>query len=418
MIKYYKPYITLIIILIILLMPACSHHKTSIESEESGKVLKVEVIKPQINDYTEPFTLSGTIKSYQTSVLSGKIMEQVVDVLVEEGNYVKLGQVLIKLDDRNSKLAMARVEAEAYKLKSVQDELNSKLDEIKSRVQMLFHDQEKYLAQSELAQATFDRFSKLREKEVVTQQEFEEVKANLDTANATVSKSQAEYNLFMAQKKQLDAQNQQLIAKIEANKADMAEAIVNRSYTQITSSLNGVIIHKDVDVGDMTVPGQPLITVENPNALYLEINVEESYAFLLKPGSKIDVKIDAYPKATIPAIIREIVPAADPSTHTFKVKIDLPVHKAIHSGMYARVVLPMGGKNIFVPRTAIVTKGQVVGVFVVDEKNVARFRIIKEGQEIQGFVEIISGLTEEDKVVISNLENMTDGTKVIVLGES
>ena len=57
------------------------------------------------------------------------------------------------------------------------------------------------------------------------------------------------------------------------------------------------------------------------------------------------------------------------------------------------------------------------GVFVVNDKNIARFRIIKVGQEIQGFIEIISGLKEKDKVIISNLEAITDGTKVIVLGE-
>lgn len=100
-----------------------------------------------------------------------------------------------------------------------------------------------------------------------------------------------------------------------------------------------------------------------------------------------------------------------------RVKIDLPAHELIHSGMYARVILPMSGKNYFIPRTAVLTKGQVKGVFVVDANNVAQFRIIKIGQEIQGFIEITSGLTEKDKVVISNLNEVTDGTKVDVLGE-
>lgn len=415
--KRFNYLITLNLFVLMFFFASCGHHESTIDASQNKETVKVEVTRPQVNEYKEPFALSGTIKSHQKSILSSRIMGQVVDIKVEEGSEVKLGDVLIKIDDRETKINLANVEADSYKLQAKQEELNDKLDELKNKVQMLFYDQEILLSEAELSKTTFDRFSKLLEKEVVAQAEFDKVKTENDRANAKVAKSQSEYNLLMSKKKQLDSINKQLIADVEKNKVEMAKAVVNDSYTQITSPLNGFVINKSIDVGDMAVPGQTLISVENPNALFLEVNVEESNAFMFQPGNNVEVFIDAYPKNSIMSIVREIVPSADPESHTFKVKIDLPPHKAIHSGMYARVILPISGKNIFVPRTAIVKKGQINGVFVVDSKNIARFRIIKPGQEIQGFVEVLSGLSANDKVIISELNNVTDGTKVIVLGE-
>lgn len=414
--KYLSARIFGLFILLIFLVSACGHHETSIESEKSKKQVKVEVAKPQLNEYTEPFTLSGSIKAHQKSVLSSKITGHILDIAVEEGSKVKAGQILARVDDSKTKLGVANVKAEEFKLKAIQEGMLAEYEELKNRIQMLFHDQEKYLSEAELAQSDFDRYKKLLEKDVATQKEFDDAKTALDSANATVAKSQAEYNMLMAQKAQLDSKSKQLAAQIDQNQVEIAKNMVDDAYTQIVTPLNGLVVKKYADVGDIVTVGQPILEVENPQAQYLEVNVEESQALIFKPGAKIEVYIDAYNKS-IEAQVREVVPASDPKSHTMRVKIDLPAHELIHSGMYARVILPMSGKNYFIPRTAVLTKGQVKGVFVVDANNVARFRIIKIGQEIQGFIEITSGLTEKDKVVISNLNEITDGTKVDVLGE-
>ncbi|MGD9579993.1 MAG: efflux RND transporter periplasmic adaptor subunit [Vampirovibrionia bacterium] len=408
--------ILVMFLFILFMVSACSHHDTSIESEKSKKQVKVEVAKPQLNEYTEPFTISGSIKAHQKSVLSSKIVGHILNIAVDEGSIVKAGQILVKVDDSKTKLEVANAKAEEFKLKATQEALLAEYDELKNRIQMLFHDQERYLSEAELAQANFDRYKKLLEKDIATQAEYDDAKTVLDKANATVAKSQAEYNMLMAKKAQLDAKSKQLAAQIDQNQVQIANSMVDDAYTQIVTPLNGIVVKKLADVGDIVNVGQPILEVENPEALYLEVNVEESQALIFIQGAKIEVYIDAYNKS-IAAQVREVVPASDPESHTMKVKIDLPPHELLHSGLYARVVVPMSGKNYFIPRTAVLTKGQVKGVFVVDKNNVARFRIIKIGQEIQGFIEITSGLNEDDKVIISNLNEVTDGTKVDVLGE-
>src|SRR3989339_1271834 len=355
--KYLSVRIFATFVLLILLISACGNHETSIESDKSKKQVKVEVAKPQLNEYTEPFTLAGNIKAYQKVVLSSKIVGHILDISVDEGSVVKAGQVLARIDDSQTKLGIASVKAEEFKLKSAQEGMVAEYEELKNRIQMLFHDQEKYLSQAELAQSNFDRYKKLLEKEIATQIEFDEAKTALDSANAAVAKSQAEYNMLMAQKAQLDSKSKQLAAQVDQNQVAIANRMVDDAYTQIVTPLNGFVVNKYADVGDIVSVGQPILEVENPQAQYLEINVEESQALIFKPGAKIEVYIDAYNKS-IEAQVREVVPASDPKSHTMRVKIDLPTHELIHSGMYARVILPMSGKNYFIPRTAVLTQGQ------------------------------------------------------------
>lgn len=295
--KYLSARIFGIFVLLILLVSACGHHETSIESEKSKKQVKVEVAKPQLNEYTEPFTLSGSIKAHQKSVLSSKIVGHVLEISVEEGSKVKAGQILARIDDSKTKLKVADVKAEEFKLKASQESLLAEYEELKNRIQMLFHDQEKFLSEAELAQADFDRYKKLLEKDIATQKEYDEAKTALDRANAAVAKSQAEYNMLMAKKAQLDAKSKQLAAEVDQNQVKIAESMVDDAYTQIVTPLNGIVVHKYVDVGDIVNVGQPILAVENPQAQYLEVNVEESQALIFKPGAKIEVYIDAYNKS-------------------------------------------------------------------------------------------------------------------------
>lgn len=415
--KSLRKYITLILAAMLFLLAACSHHETSIEAEKSKDEVKVEVAKPQVNEYTEPFTLSGSIKSHQISILSSKITGHIVDMSVDEGSPVTPGELLARIDDSETRLKMADVKAESVLLSANEENIKGELDELQNRVQMLFHDQEKFLSKAELAQTQFDRIKTLFEKEVATQQEYDQAKTNLDEANAEVNKSQAEYKMYLAKKKQLDAKAQALAAQMEKNQISAADAMVQDLYTKIISPLKGLVIKKHANIGDVVLPGQPILTVENPETLYLEINVEESQALMFKPESTLEVYIDAY-NTSIVGKVRELVAASDPESHTMKLKIDLPPHELIRSGMYARIVVPTSGKNLFIPRTAIVKRGQVTGVFVVDASNYAKFRIVKIGQDIQGFTEVISGLNKKDKVIISNLDKVSDGQKVIVLGDA
>ncbi|MEI8129325.1 MAG: efflux RND transporter periplasmic adaptor subunit, partial [bacterium] len=113
---------------------------------------------------------------------------------------------------------------------------------------------------------------------------------------------------------------------------------------------------------------------------------------------------------TLKTKITTVVPSVDPMTRTFKIKLDT---KGLNSGLYAKVQIPVGKKDaIAVPQAAIVQKGQLTGVYTVDENNIISYRLIKTGKNLGDKVEVISGLTDGDKIIVSGVEKAVDGGEV------
>ena len=125
-------------------------------------------------------------------------------------------------------------------------------------------------------------------------------------------------------------------------------------------------------------------------------------------GMPVDIVIDSITQP-IAGAIREIVPAVDPRSRTFRVKVAVPAEK-MKSGLYARVMIPVGKKDvILLPETAIVKRGQLTGVYKVNAEGVVVFAMIKAGKQTGKDVEILSGITPGDRVIIDGVEKAVDG---------
>jgi RND family efflux transporter MFP subunit len=113
------------------------------------------------------------------------------------------------------------------------------------------------------------------------------------------------------------------------------------------------------------------------------------------------------------ATISEIVPVADPTTRTILVRVDLPESPRLRSGLFGRAWVPVGRRQaILVARQAVIERGQLQGVYVVGQDDIARFRLVRTGQARLGAVEILSGLTGGEKVVLAGVEKVTDGARI------
>ncbi len=194
-------------------------------------------------------------------------------------------------------------------------------------------------------------------------------------------------------------------------RAALSEAETMLGYARVTAPFDGVITRKLADVGDLAMPGKPLIEMEAPGFLRFEADVPESLIGDLKLGAKLPVRIGANP-ATIEGTVVEIAPIADPASRTFLVKLDLPATEGLRSGQFGRVLVPVGEtRSIYVPRSALVVRGQMETVFVVDNQK-ARLRIVRTGKKSDGEVELISGIDPGDRVVVEGTENLSDGQPV------
>ena len=182
-----------------------------------------------------------------------------------------------------------------------------------------------------------------------------------------------------------------------------------KGFTRITAPASGVVSGKKIDAGSMASPGMPLLAIEDDSSYLVEADVDEGLSGKIIEGSLLRARIDSL-GGDLEARITEASPSIDPLTRTFRIKAQIR-GAGLRTGQYARVFVPIGTRQaIAAPRGAIVSKGQLIGVYVVDEKGVAIYRLVRLGKGLgDGRVEIISGLSSGERIIASGAEHAFDG---------
>ncbi len=209
------------------------------------------------------------------------------------------------------------------------------------------------------------------------------------------------------------AKRQQALAGIDQAKAEVANARVFVSYARIASPISGVVVSKHTEVGSTATPGAPLLTIEDSSRYRLEVAVEESQLGKIRTGERARLRIDALGADDLEGGVSEITPVADPMSRSYTVKIDLPARQSLRSGLYGVARFASGQRRaILIPQKAVAQRGQLTGVFVVDDAGVARLRLVKTGKIYRENVEALSGLSDGERIVVDGAANLRDGVKV------
>ena len=205
-------------------------------------------------------------------------------------------------------------------------------------------------------------------------------------------------------------------AKARVSVATMTEAETLLSYTKVTAPFDGVITRKHADVGDLATPGKPLLDMEDSTALRLEADVPEAVVGKLSLGDKLPVRIAALEKE-LEGVVSEIAPTADSGSRTFLVKLDLPGTTGLRAGQFGRVAMPVGETSALrVPVSAVVQRGQMELVFIISDGK-AQLRLVKTGKRLGNEVELVSGVSAGERVVVENVVGLVDGQPVSIQNE-
>ncbi len=368
------------IALIILLMTSVLSYSCKEKIEPgTGKVertqisgIVIEAVRPsQVDEYYET---SGTVKAKTTSAVASRVMGTVTSIKVKEGDRVSAGQVLLTVDDSDilQKVQGAR---EGYR------EAEKALEAA--------HENRK------MVDITYQRYKKLYTDKALSGQEFDQIET---------------------QKKVADIDYERAKAAVSRAEAGMNEVKVFHGFSRVTSPVTGMVTEKKIELGSMAVPGMPLLTVEDNSAYRVEINVDEKLAGRIRPGMDASVIADAVP-GDIKGTVMEAVSSVDPVSRSFLVKIAIK-GEGLRNGSYVKVSLPIGKKEVLlVPARAVVDKGQLTGVYVVDENSVIKYRLVKAGRRYGDRVEILSGLRPMERVVVEGVEKAVDGGIALKAGE-
>ena len=250
--------------------------------------------------------------------------------------------------------------------------------------------------------------------ELIAQLDAREIQAKLDQALAV--REQATRDLsrardLMEKKITTQAEFDSVQARERVAVGSVRETETMLGYTKLVAPFNGIVTRKLADVGDLATPGKPIVEMEDPSALRFEADVPEALIGNVKLGAKLPVRVGAVP-TTIEGVVVEVAPVADAGSRTFLVKLDLPPTEAARSGQFGRVWVATGeSQTIRVPASALIARGQMETVFVA-EKNHAQLRIVRTGKRTDGEVELLSGITAGESVVIEGEEHLRDGQPI------
>lgn len=329
--------------------------ETAPAPERLDGVRLVHATTQQVADQAESV---GTVRAQESATLSAQVMGTVSRITVREGARVKAGQVLVVLSasqlEADTQRARAGVAAASEQIAAAESD-------------------------AALAVSTLKRYDMLKAQKSVSPQEYDEVAARAQASSARVAALRSQQS---------------------AARAAESAAHTMQGYARIRAPFSGVVTARLADPGVVAAPGVPLLTMEKAGALQAEIPVDESLLASLKPGATLSVIVDGLGNTALPGKIAQIVPAADPASRSFLVKIALPAAEGVHSGMSARASVARGTRTaILVPASAVAARGSLHAVYAVGTDGIISLRYVTLGKTAVGQVEVLSGLSGNEALV-------------------
>lgn len=301
---------------------------------------------------------TGTLHSRETAMISPQVMGRIQQVLVREGDAVRAGQTLAVLDDATLRAAAEQAQAAVKAAENQQAAAETG---------------------ARLAASTLQRYKQLQAQKSVSPQELDVVEQRAAASAAQLDAVRAQTNAARAQ-------------------ASSAQAMLG--YTRIHAPFAGVVTKRMADPGTMASPGVPLLQIDSAGSLQLQTTVDESVIGAVHRGMKLPVAVDGVSSGNLEGTVSEIVPAADPASHSFLVKINMPSSRQLHAGMYATAQIATGSHQaVLVPRSAVVIRGSLACAYVLDSDNVAQLRYVTLGPQNGDRVEVLSGVSAGEKLV-------------------
>ena len=292
----------------------------------------------------------GVVEALRLTVIAAQVSGAVVALEVKVGDRVQAGQVLARLDARAADQGVAATDAQVQAARAALDAATREVE----RNRQLY--QKKFISQAALDRAEDD---------------------------------------FKTTRAQADAQ----LAQAGAARAQTAFHTVRAPYA-------GVVAEVPVALGDMAMPGKPLVTIYDPGAMRVAAALPQTVAAAWKPGLLPRIEIPGLPAAAalVPTRV-QLLPTVDAATHTVTLRADLSAGLAgAAPGMFARVWLPATGGaaaagSVTVPQQAVVRRAEMTGLYVLDANGRALLRQVRLGRSVGDRIEVLAGLSAGERVV-------------------
>jgi len=337
-----------------MLLTACDEHTPTVQTTSTVVTANVMTIAEEA--IQEDYATTGTLIADDRIDIASRIMGFIRSVEVHEGSKVKQGQLLLSIDPTEIQAQLAEAEARVTQSQ----------------------------AQLAEAQADLQRYQALYDQKMVSVDRFRKAELALNLAKGEERAAQAALNRVKVQ----------------------------MQYANIHSPVSGVVVARHKQTGDIATPGAPLLTIENPENVVVRTFIKEQQIQHIRIGDQASVTIEAAGLTTT-GTITQIVPSADPGTHSYLVKITLAEHGQARTGMFARVNFDMGHTSgILIPSSAIISRADLNGVYIVDQDNIAHYRLVRLGRHFNTGVEILTGIKPGERIIVDHPATVRSGDHI------
>ncbi|MCW5916646.1 MAG: efflux RND transporter periplasmic adaptor subunit [Ferruginibacter sp.] len=358
-----KFFLSIVILNALIFISSCTQQASN--SAKELPEIPVTIGQVQFDDNGKFLSASGKIEAVNSAQISTRIMGYVTSIKAEVGQKVKKGQLLATINSTD--LLAKKAQAEAGIAQANAAFINAKKD--------------------------YDRFKVLFSQKSATQKELDDMATRFEMAKAG----------------------------LDAAKQIKNEVVSQFSYSNITAPFSGVITSTFVKQGDMANPGMPLLSLEGQSSVQAVVMIPESEISLITQGMSAQVTVKSINKK-LKGRIAEISPSAFNTGGQFLVKIELDSQEVtVLPGMFVSAMFETKSKSvknqnedILIPEEAIIEQGQLKGLFVLSDSNIALLRWLRTGKTFGNQVEVLSGLKPGEKYVLKADGRLYNGAKVKV----
>jgi RND family efflux transporter MFP subunit len=389
------------------------------------RVVAISTVQAQTRSISASVQATGSYIAMDISDVAPEAAGRVVETPVNVGDFVRQGQVLARLADRDAQLRLEQA-------KAAEQQAEASLRQSQSRIGLgqgqnfnagnvpeVLSAKAAYdsaIAQAKLAQADAKRYENLIKTGDVSQSAYEKARTQADTADAQANSARQQYEATLNAARQ----NYQGVMTSQASLAgahaqtEMAQKAVDD--TVIRAPFAGYVSARPVAAGQYVALTAKIATVLRITPIKLELQVPESNASQIKLGGQVEANVPGYPGRKFPGRVIAINPAVDSNSRTFTVEAEFPnADLALKPGMFAtgRILLTGTTEGIFVPSTAVITDATTNSsqlFFVRDGK--ARVAVVQLGAKDGDLVQILSGISQGAVVATDHLQDLYDGQSV------
>ena len=370
------------------------------------EVTTMAAVSRQLPQY---FEATGSLAAAQQTDVAPETSGKVAAVGVDIGSFVKKGQTLVRLEDADFKDRVQQAQAQLDQAKATLEQNRAKIG---LRAGQKFNPENvpevaAARAALDLAEKNLKRSEKLLESGDVSRAAFDLQKSQRDQASE-------QYKALIHQAEQNYATIANSQAAVQAAQTNVSLVKRNLTYTTVVAPMAGYVSDRPADIGEYISPQQKVATIVNINPLRVKIDIPEQAIPQIHQGESVSVSVAAYPDRSFSGRVARISPNVTATSRTLSVEADVDNPNAeLKPGQFAtiRVLLPQKGTAVMVPQRALRTISGATYVFVI-KNGFAQQRLIQSGQTESDMIEIKSGISADEVVAISNVDQLSDGVAV------